>query len=108
MTRRRLPDRRPHVTREIEWNGHRIVVTVGYNPRDGSVAEVFANAETGGHMQAALSDACVVLSIALQHGISPADLGKSLLIVPAFIEGEETTAPASPLGAIVAVIEGER
>lgn len=102
MTARiRLPNRRPNVTRETAWQGHGITVTLGLDPATGAAMEVFANAETGGTLQASLSDACVLISIALQHGIGPDELGKSLLRVPAFIDGEETTAPASPVGVIV-------
>lgn len=107
MTRRRLPDRRPNVTREIFWNGHRITVTIGFHPKTGRPMEVFANTDRGGDMQAVISDSCVILSLGLQNGTPPDELGKSLLIVPAFIDGEETTAPASPIGAIVGVIQDE-
>jgi hypothetical protein len=100
-----LPSRRPSVTRETEWNGHPLTVTIGYD-RQGRPAEVFANALHGGDMQSTLADASVVISIALQHSIAPDALAKSLARVPAWINGIETTAPASPVGAVMDALLG--
>lgn len=104
MTRAKLPHRRPNVTRAAEWNGHRFSVTIGFDPRTGQPAEVFADTTKGGDMQAALADGCVVISLALQHGIAPADLAKSLGRVPVLWADEGAEAPASPLGAIVEAV----
>jgi ribonucleoside-diphosphate reductase alpha chain len=106
MARQRLPDRRPSLTVASDWQGHGVTVTMGFDPACGDVREVFADAASGGAMQAVLSDACVLISIALQHGIAPAALAKSLARVPAWIGGEEATAPASPVGAVVEVLLG--
>lgn len=100
-----LPHRRSNITRAVEWNGHSFTVTIGLDPVTWRPAEVFADTSKGGDMAAALADACVVISLALQHGITPADLGKSLGRVPLlWAEGD---APASPIGAIVEAIQGE-
>lgn len=107
MTRKTLPARRPNVTLSIEWNGHPLEVTIGFDPATGGPSEVFANTPKGGDMQAALADASVILSIALQHGIAPADLAKSLGRVPVFTGEEGATGPASPVGAIVEAILAE-
>lgn len=48
-----------------------------------------------------LEDACVVVSLALQHGITPAELAHSMGRAPA---GETTTTPASVIGAVVEVL----
>jgi hypothetical protein len=104
MTRAALPHRRPNVTLDTIWNAHLVTVTVGYDPATGAPLEVFANTQRGGDMQATIADACIVVSIALQHGVTPAALAKSLARVPAFVNGEETTAAASPIGAILAAI----
>ncbi len=101
--RRPLPNRRPSLTVATDWQGHPLSVTVGFYP-DGSPAETFADTPNGGTLQASIADACVLVSLALQHGIPPADLAKSLGRVPAFVNGEEVDAPASPVGAIVAVV----
>lgn len=105
--RRTLPTRRPNVTTAAAWQGHALTVTIGFDPETGAPAEVFVNTDKGGDMQAALADASVVLSIALQHNIAPADLGKSLGRVPVLWGDEGATQPASPLGAVVEAIIAE-
>jgi hypothetical protein len=107
MTRRILPDRRSNVTRDVHWNGHAFTVTVGLDPATWQPCEVFADTSKGGDMAAALSDACVLISIALQHGITPSSLGKSLARVPLLWGGEGQDAPASPVGAIVEALTAE-
>lgn len=107
MTRALLPHRRPNVTLSIEWNGHPLDVTIGFDPQTAQPQEVFANTPKGGDMQAALADACVLISIALQHGIAPTDLAKSLGRVPVLWGDEGQTGPASPIGAVVETILAE-
>jgi hypothetical protein len=103
MNRKPLPARRPSVSIETDWQGHPITVTASYYP-DGTLGEVFADAPKGGHMQATLADACVLISIALQHGISVADLSKSLARTPDLLRGKGATTPASPVGSILEVL----
>lgn len=105
-----LPTRRPTVTVETDWEGHPITVTVGFypagHPRAGAPGEVFADTLRGGQMAHTVADACVLVSLALQHGIAPADLAKSLGRVPGWVLGAQVLAPASPVGAVVqAVVE---
>ncbi len=107
MTRAILPTRRPNVTLSVNWQGHPLDVTVGFDPTTGQPAEVFVTTPKGGDMQAALADASVILSIALQHGISPVEFGKSLGRVPLLWGAEGATQPASPLGAVVEAIAAE-
>ena len=107
MTRQALPNRRENETISATWTApdgstHAFAVCVGLDDA-GAVREVFVN-HAKGAMAATLADACVLISIALQHGISPADLGKSLGQVPAW--GEDATAPASPIGTIMQAIAG--
>jgi hypothetical protein len=106
VARTSLPPRRPSVTVETEWQGHPITVSVGIDPATLRPGEVFANTPRGGALQTSLADACVVISIALQHGISPGDLAKSLAREPAWINGARMTAPASHVGAIMDVVLG--
>lgn len=103
MTRTILPTRRPNVTITADWSGHVFTATLGFDPARGHVAEVFADTAKGGQMQATLADACVLISIALQHGIQPADLAKSMGVTPAPWQGGADL-PASPIGAILAAI----
>ena len=107
MTRATLPQRRSNVTRAVEWNGHAFSVTIGLDPATWQPAEAFCDTAKGGDMAAALADACVIISIALQHGIAPADLAKSLGRVPVLWAEEGVTQPASPVGAIVEAILAE-
>ena len=107
MSRRTLPQRRPNVTMQTSWADpagaqHLFTVTIGFD-NHGKPMELFAN-HAKGAMAATLADACVVISLALQHGISPADLAKSLPRVPQWPDGD---APASPVGTIVDCILGE-
>lgn len=101
MTRKTLPNRRPSITVETEWQGHRLSVTVGFNPKNGTASEVFADTASGGQMQAALRDGCIVASIAMQHGASPAALAKSMSRVADYTGAE---GPASPMGAIMEIV----
>jgi hypothetical protein len=106
MTRQPLPNARPNVTVDVHWNGHVFPVTIGFTWPDMRPAECFADVAKGGQMQWIVADACVLISIALQHGIDPTELAKSLGRVPVlWAEGE--TQPASPLGAIVEAIMAE-
>ncbi len=104
--RERLPDRRPNQTRELTWAGSddqptEFSVTVGFY-MDGRPAEVFCNgAKVGSTMQALLQDACVVMSIALQYGVVPAELAHSMGRTPL---SETESVPASIIGAIAEVL----
>lgn len=100
MTRIPLPNRRPSATIETGFGS----VTIGYDML-GQPKEVFATGpREGSQMLHVLADSCVIISIAMQHGITPAQLGKSLGTVPIILDGEETTGPASPIGEIVAIL----
>lgn len=99
-----LPQRRPSVTREVTLAGRPVAVTVGFY-LDGRPGEVFADGpKEGSQMQSVLSDACVLISIALQHGLTPADLAHSLGRSPAPWLGEGATVWASPVGLILDVV----
>ena len=106
--RTRLSHRRPALTRDIAVGAHRFAVTLGFNEA-GSPREVFAaGAREGSDMRALISDACVVISIALQHGVAPRALGRSLGAAP--VPGRPgVESPVSAVGAIIrAVIEEAR
>lgn len=107
MTRANLPTRRPNVTRAVDWDGHSFTVTVGFDPATGKTSEVFADTLKGGQMQATLSDVCIVISIALQHGVTPGELTKTMGETPVLWGEEGQTQPASPLGAVMAALLAE-
>ncbi len=78
MSRERLPDRRPSETFDLEFDGTRYAVTIGYFP-DGRPGEVFTHgAKVGSSLDGLLDDACIVLSILLQHGVEPVQLAPSM------------------------------
>lgn len=105
MTREPLPNRRQSDVRKVVFGGRTYFVGVGYYA-DGRPGEAFADgAKEGSDMLAVMRDACVLISIALQHGITPAELAKSLGTVPAFTDGNQTEEHASIVGAIVAALE---
>jgi hypothetical protein len=106
MTRCHLPNLRPSVTVTVHWNGQAFPVTIGFHPDTGAPSEAFADVAKGGDLQWVIADACVLISIAMQHGIAPADLAKSLGRVPTWGD-DGATAPASPVGAVMDAILAE-
>jgi hypothetical protein len=95
MTRERLPNRRPNETTTLVFGGLRFAVTIGFFPADGRPGEVFASgAKSGCDLDYLLDDACVALSLLLQHGVEPAALANSMGRV-----GDGVT-PASLIGAL--------
>lgn len=105
MTRIPLPARRQNVTRSVTFNGRAFTVCIGFDDA-GHPREVFADGEReGSGMQAFLDDACIVISIALQHRIPAEDLMRSLGTVPAFVNGEEVEQAASPIGEILHAVQ---
>ncbi|GGX72418.1 hypothetical protein GCM10007385_46490 [Tateyamaria omphalii] len=80
--RHNLPGRRPSETLTIETpDGHTIHLSVGYDPKeDGRPREVFYSAgfRSGSALEFQIQDACVLISLLLQHGHRPEDIAKSL------------------------------
>ncbi len=108
--RRRLPNRRPSLTRTINAGNHHFEVTVGIDPVDGQPREVFLDGtKDGGELAVILDDASVLISVALQHGIGAVVMAKSMSRVPlarlvpadlAEAAGPRQTAPASIVGKV--------
>lgn len=104
-TRTTLAGRRRNATTNAQWvapdgTAHEFAVCVGMDD-SGRVLEVFAN-HAKGAMAATLADACVLISIGLQHGITAQALSNSIPRIPSWPDGE--TRPASPIGTILDVI----
>jgi hypothetical protein len=99
MTRQRLPNRRPAETVELEHNGSRFTVTIGFYP-DGRPGEVFTHGiRSGSNLDALLADACVVVSCLIQHGVEPREIASSM--------GRLGDAePASIIGAVIDLTAG--
>ena len=102
MSRQRLPNRRPNMTVELEHDSRNYAVTVGFDPRHERIREVFTHgAQVGSAMDAILDDACVALSLLLQHGVEPAALAASMGRLG------EGAVPASIIGALTDLIARE-
>jgi len=102
-----LPLRRRSITCELDHKEKAFKVTFGFDDL-GRPKEAFADGErSGSEMAAIVSDACVLVSIALQHGIAPDALGKSLGREPDPRRGPEAMCAASIIGVIVAALNSE-
>ncbi len=107
--RHRLPTRRPSETRTLEVAGQVFEATVGLDPEDGQPRELFlTGGKAGSMLDALLGDVALVVSAALQHGISASALARSIARTPAApltltdlptATGPKCTAPASVIGA---------
>jgi hypothetical protein len=98
MSRERLPLRRPNETLDLVFDGCAYAVTFGLYP-DGRVGEVFTHgAKVGSTMARLLDDACVALSLLLQHGVTPERLAASMGRL-----GDDR-APASIIGALADLV----
>ena len=92
--RRRLPMRRMAVALELEHGGHRFRLQIG-RYADGALGEVFVDMHKGGStLDAFAADAAILISLLLQYGASPAEIGHALRRAP---NGD----PASLIGAVV-------
>ena len=90
--RRRLPNRRPSESFEIEVGSRTYRVTVSRFD-DGRLAELFiSNNKSGSDSDIAARDSAVVCSIALQHGV-PVDVIRKALM------RDSQGRPNGPLGA---------
>lgn len=102
MSRRRLPNRRPSVTRMLVHDGSAYAVSLGFDPVDGWLGEVFTHgAKVGSNMDGILDDASVALSLLLQHGVEPAALSGTMGRL-----GDGKT-PASIIGALADLLTQE-
>ncbi len=81
--RQRLLNRRPAIAATVEVEGLRVEVTIGLVPEGGAASEVFLVAgKEGSMLNSLLADAAAAISVALQHGVSPAALAKSVGRLP--------------------------
>lgn len=79
MTRTRLPGRRPSMTMQFVYEANNYSVTLGFDVANDRIGEVFTHgAKIGSAMDRILDDACVALSLLLQHGVEPAALSASM------------------------------
>jgi ribonucleoside-diphosphate reductase alpha chain len=95
MTERtRLPNRRLNQTQEFNRDGISIKMTIGFKP-DGSVGEIFLNADRADSMlDVLMSDAAIIASLALQHGVPLQQLAHA-------IKRDKFGIASSPIGAAI-------
>jgi hypothetical protein len=102
VTRQRLPDRRPSLTTELVHTCRSYSVTIGFDVGTGRVGEVFTHgAKVGSAMDGILDDACVALSLLLQHGMEPHALAASMGRLG------DGKSPASVIGALTDLLVRE-
>ncbi len=97
--RSRLPNRRLNETVDLLFEGRHYHLTVGFFS-NGRPGEVFCHgAKIGSAMDLLIDDACVALSMLLQHGAEPIALAHSMGRL-----GDG--APASIIGALAVLVAG--
>jgi hypothetical protein len=101
MLYRHIPsNRRPGETRTFEVDGHIAMATINVYGDSGFPCELFLSSDKPGSSLAfLLEDTAVIISIALQHGISPRVLAKSMSKAPTY---PQATRPATILGEALA------
>ena len=111
-SRARLPNRRPSHFETLEVDGQIITACVGFDPATNRPCEVFLNGnKQGSQFDAMLADAAVIISIALQCGVSTETLARSVgrllasPVTPAELDhASGRKVPASPIGAALDLI----
>lgn len=108
MTRVPLRNRRPQQTIDVTWHNavnDPVVFQISYGfddregPDSGRIKEVFCTSIlVGTDMSGIINDACIALSLLLQHGTTIGVLAEAF--GEKRPEGEEYGPPASPIGAI--------
>ena len=74
--RRRLPQRRGAIAVDLEHAGHHFRMQIGCFP-DGALGEVFLDAaKQNSALDAFAADAAILVSLLLQHGATPAEIGR--------------------------------
>jgi hypothetical protein len=101
--REHLPNRRECSIEDMNHDGLDYSMSVGFDSRQ-KLSEVFISTVKGGSsMCAMLEDFAVVVSVALQYGVTARELGASMGRVPEVEDAltPRATLPASPLGQVL-------
>ncbi len=110
ISRERLPERRLSFTDTIEAYNREFTVSAGIDPASGKIREVFlAGEKSGSTLEHIFQDAAVVISIALQFGITAEAMARSIAREPAEIvrpeEIDRTDLPTTPSTLIGATLD---
>lgn len=107
MPRQALPPRRHSITLPV-WHDN-MEYTVSFGIVSGRIVEVFCSPfKTGAGLKSLINDACILISVLLQHGVTIGSLVETL--GQNTQEGQTQGPAASALGAIAlagAQLEGE-
>ena len=105
IEREKIPNRRMHETRDIEFQGHEFVASFGFLPGPGArVIEVFCHGmKEGSAIQQTLNDACIMTGIMLQLGFDAQELSQHCGMLCA--EGEDYGPSASIIGHLLRISE---
>lgn len=104
LRRQRLPNRREAFIQTIEVGGRRYEAAVGFDPLTGEPREIFlSGARDGTDMAAILADTSVVVSVALQHGVSAQALALSIARKPGW--PDDDSAPSEAASVIGAALD---
>jgi hypothetical protein len=96
----RLPNRRVALAEEIAFEGHVWRISLGLDAA-GHAREIFMDgSKAGSPLERLLDDACVAVSLLLQHGVPAAGLWASLGRA-GDPDGATTEEPSSPIGVAV-------
>jgi hypothetical protein len=81
-SRRRLPQRRAAIAVEVEHAGHHFRMQIGCFS-DGALGEVFLDAaKQNSALDAFAADVAILISLLLQHNVTPAEIGHALRRAP--------------------------
>lgn len=110
VARNRLPERRLTFTDTIEAYNREFTVSAGIDPATGKIREVFLGGEkSGSTLEHIFQDAAVVISVALQYGITAEAMARSIAREPAEIVRPEdidrTDLPTTPSTLIGATLD---
>jgi hypothetical protein len=90
------------MTMQFVYEANNYSVTLGFDVVNDRIGEVFTHgAKIGSAMERLLDDACVALSLLLQHGVSPDALASSMGRLG------DGASPASIIGALADLIARE-
>jgi hypothetical protein len=90
------------MTMQFVYEANHYSVTLGFDVANDRIAEVFTHgAKIGSAMDRILDDACVALSLLLQHGVAPDALASSMGRLG------DGVSPASIIGALADLIARE-
>jgi len=97
--RHRLPNRRQNETFEVEIEGQRYSITLGYYSGGLQAGEIFiAGGKVGCQLDGVLADAAILASRCLQAGMSASEIAQSMSRLPTS-PWKPAVEPASPIGA---------